>query len=237
MQILPKTKSKYEMIKKSDRGPILLYITGAGMNKGYEEFCERIAELSGTEDFSLAVIEVEDWNGYLSPWRFETEDRKMSFAGKAEELVEDINLLRKDILINCSEIDTNEDQIQSSEIILGGYSLAGLFCLWSAYRELGIKNIVCGSGSVWYPGFYEYTKSHTLPENARIYLSLGTKEEKTRHPYMSKVGDVMRQLSTDFEADERVVDSVLEWNPGNHFNEPQERMARGFAFLLKPPKK
>ena len=65
-----------------------------------------------------------------------------------------------------------------------------------------------------------------------IYLSLGTKEEKTRNPVMKTVGDNIRRLQEILRADSNCADVVLEMNPGNHFREPDLRMAKGFAWLM-----
>ena len=62
------------------------------------------------------------------------------------------------------------------------------------------------------------------------YLSLGDKEEKTRNPVMDTMGTVIRQLHSFFT--EKEIPCILEWNEGNHFRQPDVRMAKGFAWLL-----
>ncbi len=65
----------------------------------------------------------------------------------------------------------------------------------------------------------------------RVYLSLGDKEEKTKNPVMATVGDSIRRLHQIYE-DADGVNSVLEWNEGNHFREPELRMAKGYAWVI-----
>ncbi len=89
------------------------------------------------------------------------------------------------------------------------------------------------SGSLWYPDF---ELSDNVPAGSHIYLSLGTKEEKTKHPLMSRVGKITRKLNRIYEASDRVERTILEWNPGNHFKDAEARMVKGFAWLLKNSK-
>ena len=44
-----------------------------------------IRELSGTEDFQLICVPVQDWNADLSPWPAPAVFAKQDFAGSAEE--------------------------------------------------------------------------------------------------------------------------------------------------------
>ena len=46
---------------------------------------------------------------------------------------------------------------------------------------------------MWFPGWKNYVLTHTTPDNCIIYLSLGIKEEKTKNPTMSTVGNVTRK--------------------------------------------
>ena len=64
----------------------------------------------------------------------------------------------------------------------------------------------------------------------KVYLSLGNREEKTRNPIMSTVGDRIREANELLK--QRGVNCTLEWNDGNHFREPDVRTAKGFVWLL-----
>ena len=73
-------------------------------------------------------------------------------------------------------------------------------------------------------------KEHKIRTDA-VYLSLGDKEEKTRHPVMATVGDRIREAhSLLFE---QGVKCVLEWNEGNHFKDADVRTAKAFAWVIK----
>ena len=119
---------------------------------------------------------------------------------------------------------------QADRKFIGGYSLAGLFALWAAYREDSFEGVAAASPSVWFPGFLSMAEKETLKAK-RVYLSLGDKEEKTKNPVMATVGDSIRRLHQIYE-DADGVNSVLEWNEGNHFREPELRMAKGYAWVI-----
>ena len=76
-------------------------------------------------------------------------------------------------------------------------------------------------------------RKNTLRADA-VYLSLGDREEKTRHPLMSQVGNAIR---SSYELlNESGTDCVLEWNKGNHFKNPDLRTAKAFAWLMNREK-
>ena len=83
----------------------------------------------------------------------------------------------------------------------------------------------------------ELAKKENLPlcdleaDSRKLYLSLGDREARTRNPMMRPVEDKTRALAAFYEA--QGVPTVLEMNPGGHFNEPERRMARGIAWILE----
>ena len=73
--------------------------------------------------------------------------------------------------------------------------------------------------------------SHPLlrkPE--RLYLSLGDRESRTRNEVMAAVGEKTGTLCRYYQS--LGIDCIYEINPGNHFCEPEKRMARGICRLL-----
>ena len=180
---------------------------------GIEREAAAIAALAGP-DFRLIAVKIADWNRELSPWEAPPVFGKEGFGGGAEETLAEILLL-------CAE--------EGKRCYIGGYSLAGLFALWAACKTDAFAGAAAASPSVWFPGFTDYVKAHGI-RCSRVYLSLGDREEKTRNPVMAAVGDRIRELYALLAA--RGTDCVLEWNPGNHFREPELRTARAFAWLL-----
>lgn len=66
-----------------------------------------------------------------------------------------------------------------------------------------------------------------------MYLSLGKKEEKVRHPLMRTVGENIRRLQERLNIDPACRECTLEMNPGNHFVDAELRMAKGFAWIME----
>ncbi len=175
---------------------------------------ERIKQLSG-KDFCLVAIKVDNWNSDLSPWEAPAVFGNESFGGKAAAALDEVLKLTGD---------------PSKTYYIGGYSLAGLFAIWAAYQTDVFKGVAAASPSVWFPGFSDYMAERKLCANS-VYLSLGDKEEKTRNPVMATVGDNIRKARELLKA--QGVNTVLEWNPGNHFKDPDIRMAKGFEWVIK----
>lgn len=113
-----------------------------------------------------------------------------------------------------------------SELILAGYSLAGLFALFAAIQaHCPFSRFISCSGSLWYPGVLDAIK--LPPEVAvprSIYLSLGSKE-KSKGPKMFRA--VERCTKEAHAYYENYCHCVFELNNGGHFDQVNERMARG----------
>ena len=182
-----------------------------------------IKELCPDIDFCLWAVKVNDWNRDLSPWPAPAIFGKEDFAGKAGETLE---ALLSRILPGMRE----EDRARGQKLIIGGYSLAGLFALWSAYQTDCFDGVAAASPSIWYPSFTDYMGDKMI-QAGTVYLSLGDREEKTRNPVMAKAGDAIRRGQVILK--EAGVNCILEWNKGNHFKEPDLRMARAYAWVMK----
>lgn len=116
--------------------------------------------------------------------------------------------------------------------IIAGYSLAGLFALWAAWNSDCFHRVASVSGSMWYPGFREYIRDYAPRTSLeRAYFSLGDKESRTRHPLMGQVDACTSDIVEAVRS--HCPDTVFQWNPGNHFDRPDYRMARAIAWLLR----
>lgn len=184
-----------------------------------------IRELSGNRDFCLIAVKVDDWNIDLSPW---PEPAVFGDEDFGEGAPETLKFLLENVLVP-DDLETTPGR----RIYLGGYSLAGLFALWAGCQTDAFDGIAAASPSVWFPGFAEYLRNN-IPQTKAVYLSLGDREERTRHPLMSQVGNAIR--STYEFLKESGMDCVLEWNKGNHFKNPDLRTAKAFAWLMNRDK-
>ena len=202
----------YRFGDQSEKITLIQPIDRLGL-KSLERETEQIRELTQTP-FSLIVIAVDDWNRDLSPWSAPPIFGKEPFGDGARETLDYI-------LEACSD--------QSRSYILGGYSLAGLFCLWAACNTDRFSGIAAASPSVWFPNFTDYLRENKLQTDA-VYLSLGDAEAKAKNPTLATVSDCIEDTYTIIK--DRKIKCILEWNPGNHFKDPDLRCAKAFAWIL-----
>ena len=173
-----------------------------------------ISEL-GHRDFLLRAFKVGNWNKDLSPWVAPAVFGNEDFGNGAEKTL-------AEVLDRCKD--------NTKKYYIGGYSLAGLFALWSAYRTDIFSGVAAASPSIWFPGFDDYMRTRDI-NCSRVYLSLGNKEHKARNPVMATVADKIKD-AYDILLD-KDIESVLEWNEGNHFKEPDVRTAKAFAWVIR----
>ena len=176
-------------------------------------------------NFSLVAFKIEDWNSELTPWGMPLLRGKGNFGDGAAGTLE---FIKNDLIPALLEYINIENK--EIKYILGGYSLAGLFSLWSGYQTDVFEGIAAVSPSVWYKKWIEYVETEK-PLSEKIYLSLGDTEEKTKHQILSKIGDNIRKQHEILEKSENVK-TVLEWNEGNHFKNPDIRTAKGFLWVM-----
>ena len=174
--------------------------------------------------FLFAAVPVKNWNDELSPWKSPAVWGKESFGGNAA------GTLR---FLTEQAIPTLKQQFALPEnvrIILGGYSLAGLFALWASTQTALFSGVAAASPSVWFPGWLEFEQQHPI-QTQHIYLSLGDKEEHTKNAVMAVVGDNIRTLHSQLIA--RGADCTFEWNSGWHFKDADLRTARAFRWVME----
>ena len=176
-----------------------------------------IKELSD-KPFSLLAFMIKDWNQELTPWAAPPVFGKLPFGNGAGKT---LGFITNQLLPEVQE--------NIPHLILGGYSLAGLFALWAGYQTDRFEGIAAASPSVWYPQWIDYA-SENKPLAKSVYLSLGDKEEKAKNPVMAQVGNAIRKQHELLT--EQKINTILEWNAGNHFVDSDKRMAKGFAWAI-----
>ena len=176
-------------------------------------------------DCSLLVVDHLDWNHDMAPWDCPPLRKNESpITGGADDYLQ---LLLTQILPEARTL------LGASPRFVGvaGYSLAGLFALYALYRCDAFDRAASMSGSLWFPSFTDFVRSHDMkraPE--KLYLSLGDKEAKTRNPYLKTVQENTEaavQLYRDMG-----LDVTWELNPGNHFRDAELRSAKGILGIL-----
>ena len=165
---------------------------------------------------NFILLDVDDWNGELSPWS--AKAGKMQFSGKAEETLKQLLRIRA----------AYEEKQGKTKAFLAGYSLAGLFGL---YGHRYFDGIVSCSSSLWFPGFVDWLINSGIDREKKIYLSLGEREEQSRNQLLATVGDQTRQLYRYLQ--ENGNECTLVMNPGGHFDQPAERLLNGIRWILE----
>ena len=201
---------------------LLLQMTGEHEQQSMESEVAAIAQ--SAHHFLFAAIPVENWNDALSPWEAPAVWGKQGFGGNAGDTLR---------FLTERGIPTLEQRYplpKNVKIILGGYSLAGLFALWASTQTDLFYGIAAASPSVWFPGWMEFEQQYPM-QTQRVYLSLGDKEERTKNTVMAAVGDNIRALHSRLT--ERGANGTLEWNNGGHFKNADLRMAKAFRWAME----
>ena len=204
----------------ADTPLVLLLIGGEDANAVWEE----TRRLTG-QSFCLAAVPVTDWENELSPWKAEKVFRggKDFGDGAGETILELERVIVPELKRALG--------FREMPCIVAGYSLAGLFAIYALYRTSAFTGAVSASGSLWFPGFLDYTASHTMPQTpGRVYLSLGDREKKTKSAVMRRVEENTAALHERFGA--QGIKCIFELNPGGHFQDVEQRLAKGIAWVV-----
>lgn len=211
-----------EIYQCVEPGAPIIYLNSFS-NEGQKVY--ESAQAAGCAPFSLVAISNLNWNHDMVPWdsppAFKNAD---PCTGGADDY---LRILTEEI------IPTAEKKITGVPCWRGiaGYSLAGLFALYSIYQTDVFSRVGSMSGSLWFPGMKEYIFSHE--PNGRpdhIYFSLGDKESKTRNPILKTVQQNTEEIRVFYHS--KGIDTVFQLNPGNHNNHAAERTAAGIVWML-----
>ncbi len=177
-------------------------------------------------DLSLAAISGLDWNANLSPWTASPlSSRDPPFAGGAAD---HLALLTEKILPETEKFLPGKPAWRG----IAGYSLAGLFALYALYQTDIFTRAACMSSSFWFPGLLPYAVSHEMKRKPDcLYFSLGDNEHKTRHPLLRQVRPNTEQLYAHYQ--QQGIKTVLQYPPGNHFRNPEDRTASGIQWITE----
>ncbi|MBQ8981965.1 MAG: alpha/beta hydrolase [Lachnospiraceae bacterium] len=208
---------------RSEQRAAPLVILNTFENEG-EKVWEQLKSITSTP-VSLAAIGKINWNDEMSPWQIDPVTKwDEPFTGGADAYLEKLTTILLPEIIKLLPD-------KPAYIALAGYSLAGLFAIYSLYHTDQFDRIASASGSLWYPGFIDYVRIHEMkraPEG--LYLSLGDREAKTRNPVLQTVQEHTQEFHQ--LCLERGIQTTFELTPGNHFHDSDERMAKGIAWMI-----
>ena len=110
---------------------LLLQMTGEHELQSMDNEVAAIAQSS--RNFLLATVPVKSWNDELSPWEAPAVWGIESFGGNAADT---LRFLTEQVIPTLKQQFALPENVR---IILGGYSLAGLFALWALHRTVPLR--------------------------------------------------------------------------------------------------
>ncbi|KAF5051232.1 putative esterase [anaerobic digester metagenome] len=203
---------------KAKSGPIIyLHMAGAELSD--------LAVKQAAEPAVLVAIDAVDWNRELTPWPAKRAFRGGEyFGGGADAYLAELT----DTIVPAVEAALG---ISPTVRGLAGYSLAGLFALYAGYRSSLFTRIASISGSLWYDDFLEFClNNHPPVVLQRVYFSLGDREKIARNPRMARVEDHTIKIEQRLQS--LGAETIFEKNPGNHFDNARDRIARGLSWVI-----
>ena len=200
-------------------GPFpLLVLCGWHMEEKLPKFA---AQLPPT----LLFFAQADGDRDFTPWPAEGVREGEAFTGEAEGY---LRFLTETALPRL-EKEYQASPLPAHRAILG-YSLGGLFALWAQTQGEWFQTAGSLSGSLWYPGWLDYSKAHPPRPWEKIYLSLGDREEFGGPPLLRTVGNCTRAAYTYYK--EKGLDTLLEWNKGGHGKGVDARWEKALAWVV-----
>lgn len=172
--------------------------------------------------FVLATIELEDWTIDLMPWPDRNISREEEAGKRAQDTLSYVLL---------SLVPRLQERYGTLPMILGGYSLGGLFSLWASMQTDCFRAVAAASPSVWIKDWIPFAEKHA-PMADRVYLSLGDREEHVRNQAIAQVGDNLRAQYALLQRQLGPDACTLVWEEGNHFADNEGRLARAFTWCI-----
>ncbi len=186
----------------------------------------KIFQKGDSPDFSLVAITNLDWNHDMAPWDCPPINKHDTPCSKGAD--DYLKILTDKIMPEAEKSIPGKPSWRG----ISGYSMAGLFAVYSLYRTDLFSRAASMSGSLWFPGLTDYIFSHDMairPDH--VYFSLGDKESKTKNQYLCTTQDNTDKIQKYYE--KQGIDSIFVLNPGNHYINPEKRTAAGIDWILK----
>lgn len=201
---------------------VLIQPSARHENATLETEAEQIAERSGVP-FVLATIELEDWIIDLMPWPDGNISREPEGGKHGQDTLE---------YVLESLIPELQKRYGPLPVMIGGYSLGGLFALWASAQSDRFKAVAAASPSVWIKDWIPFAKKHAPMADA-VYLSLGNQEEHVKNQAIARVGNCLRTQHSLLQEQIGADNCTLFWEQGGHFNDNEGRLARAFAWCIE----
>ena len=209
---------KYTILGNLKSSTFLMYLVDESNPEDYEQIYQKI---SNEYQLCMISVSIHDWQGELSPWPAPAIFGKHDFAGNAAKFLAELEGFWKWF--------KDEYNIESNQVYLCGYSLAGLFTLWASTHTNIFQKIAAVSPSVWFLNFVQYMQQNPI-QTREVYMSLGDKEANAKNKVMATVKDCFEAVIQILQ--KQNIPLTYEYNPGNHFQDVELRMKKGIQKLL-----
>ncbi len=204
-----------------DKVPVVIHHSFHGTGQELWEECVK----ESIPNFILVNISIENWYRDMTPWKMAPLSKNdQAYEGCADYYLEE---LTREIVPKI------EKKLGKKPLYyaIAGYSLGGLFAIYSLYKTDIFQKAVSGSGSFWYPHFLEFVKNHEWKNTPhQIYLSLGNREKNSKNERLKTVQEKTEELYHYYC--EKKIDVFYELNEGGHFQDSYARMAKGIGYIL-----
>ena len=172
--------------------------------------------------FVMAALAINDWEEELTPWHDPNISPHKSVGDHAFETLTFITEQLMPYVFDC---------YGKLPIVLGGYSLAGLFARWAVCKEDCFDAVAAASPSLWIVAWKGFSDAHKVYARY-VYLSLGDREEITKNKAIAQVGANVRWEYDHLQRTIGPDHCTLVWEKGGHFVTPHLRLARAFAWCV-----
>lgn len=206
--------------------PVVILNTYGNEAKEVFDRCNKLQ----CKSFILVSISNLDWDNDMTPWfapKLNKYDKEC--LGKADDY---LNILLEKVIPEVEEYINVKLNTNIKYYAIAGYSLGGLFAVYSTYKTNLFSRVASASGSFWYPKFVDYVKQNEISKTVeKIYFSLGNKESKVKNEVLSTVEENTKKLEQIYKL--QGINTIYEENDGNHFKDADLRMAKGIKWILK----
>lgn len=200
---------------------LLIQTLGVQERGSIDSEVEMIREMAGAS-FVMAAFTIGDWEMELTPWHDPVVSKREAVGEHAFDTLE---------YITKNLIPYLKERFGQLPVVLGGYSLGGLFSRWAASKAEYFEAVAAVSPSLWIDAWCGFSDAHAVYARY-VYLSLGDREEHTRNKAIAQVGDNVRWEHEHLKLVLGTDNTTLEWNTGNHFVDGARRTSKGFAWCI-----
>lgn len=179
----------------------------------------------GCPDFSLVAISKLKWDhdmtpGYMGP----ISKHDTPCTGGADDY---LHLLLDEIMPAAEKVLPGTPVWRG----IAGYSLAGLFAVYTLYKTNVFSRAASMSGSFWFEGFPAFVRTHEMKGKPDcIYFSLGDQESSTDNPILNVVQHNTEEMESFCRT--KGIHTTFVLNRGSHYQACNKRTASGIAWIL-----